>query len=274
MKKNSVQLWLSVGILLGILMLSAAAPLIAPFDPNKIDMAVRLQGPNAVHLLGTDSLGRDMLSRVLYGGRSSTLLAVAATLVSMGIGMIVGVLAGYYSGACDAVLTAVTNVFQGLPGTCIMIAIAGVLGPGLDHMLLALVVTSWAGFSRIVRTETLRVREQPYIEGLRLLGAGTSNILIRHLMPNILPNLIVLFTTRIGRCILSIASLSYLGLGLQPPNPDWSVMISDARLHFRSAPHLIIVPGLCLFLLLFTLNLLGDALRDKLDVRETEVRDW
>lgn len=274
MKKGFFQLWLSVGILIGILLLSVAAPLIAPFDPNKIDMAVRLQAPSAVHFFGTDSLGRDLLSRVLYGGRTSILLAVAATLLSMGIGMIVGVLAGYYSGVCDAVLTAITNIFQGLPGTCIMIAIAGVLGPGLNHMLLALVLTSWVGFSRIVRTETLRVREQPYIEGLRLLGASTPSILIKHLIPNILPNLIVLFTTRIGRCILSIASLSYLGLGLQPPKPDWSVMIGDARLHFRSAPHLIIVPGLCLFFLLFALNLLGDALRDKLDVREREVREW
>lgn len=274
MKKDSFQLWFSVVILACILLISAAAPLIAPFDPNKIHMSLRLQGPSSAHLFGTDSLGRDMLSRVLYGGRVSMLLAIGATILSMGTGMIIGVISGYFSGVCDAVLTTATNIFQGLPGTCVMIAIAGVLGPGLDHILLALVLTSWASFSRIVRTETLRVREQSYIKGLRLLGADTPVILIKHLVPNIMPNLIVLFTTRIGRCILSIASLSYLGLGLQPPNPDWSVMISDARLHFRSAPHLIIVPGMCLFLLLFALNLLGDALRDKLDVREMEVREW
>ena len=135
------------------------------------------------------------------------------------------------------------------------------------------VITSWAGFSRVVRTETLRIREQSYMEGLRSLGAGHGRLLLRHVVPNLLPNIVVLFTTRVGRCVLSIASLSYLGLGLQTKMPDWSVMISDARLNYRSASHLIIVPGVCIFLLLLAINLLGDALRDQLDVRDREVKE-
>ena len=154
-----------------------------------------------------------------------------------------------------------------------MVAIAGILGPGIPNLLLALFFTSWAGFSRIVRTETLRIREEPYIEGLRSLGARSACILWKHIFPNMFTNIIVLFTTRVGRCVLSIASLSYLGLGIRPPAPDWSVMISDARLDYRSAPHLILIPGLCIFLLLLALNLLGDALRDQFDVRSREVKN-
>lgn len=246
-------------VLLGtILLLTLLAPWLAPYDPNRTDMRVRLQGPSPAHPLGTDALGRDMLSRVLYGGRASILAAVAATTLSMALGMTAGVIGGWFGGRTDWGLTILANIFQGLPGTCLMIAIAGVLGPGMGNLLLALVLTSWAGFSRIVRTETLRLREAEYILGSRALGAGHLRMLARHMIPNLLPGVIPLFTTRVGRCVLSISSLSYLGLGIRPPTPDWSVMISDARLYYRSAPHLILVPGACIFLLLLGINLLGD----------------
>lgn len=273
MKKYSPQLIAALVLLGGILLCSLLAPVLAPYDPTAIDMSVSLQGPSPSHWLGTDALGHDMLSQALYGGRSCILLALAATVLSMAFGLLVGVLAGWFGGWLDWLLTICANIFQGLPGTCLMIAIAGVLGPGVSHLILALVLTSWAGFSRIVRTETMRIREQSYIEGLRALGAGPMRLLTRHVIPNLLPNVVVLFTTRVGRCVLSIASLSYLGLGIRPPTPDWSVMINDARLHYRSAPHLIIVPGVCIILLLLGINLLGDALRDCLDVRDQEVRE-
>ncbi len=273
MKNSRMRLFIAAALLGVILLSNLLAPWIAPCDPNEANMRVRLQGPSPEHPLGTDSLGRDMLSRVLYGGRSSMLVALAATALSMALGMLLGVLGGYYGGMLDWCITAVANIFQGLPGTCLMIAIVGVLGPGIPNLLLALVLTSWAGFSRIVRTETLRIREEAYIEGMRALGAGNGRLLWRHIVPNMMANIIVLFTTRVGRCVLSIASLSYLGLGIKPPTPDWSVMISDARLNYRSAPHLIIVPGLCIFLLLLSINMLGDALRDLLDVRSQEVKE-
>lgn len=273
MKNTRMRLFIAAALLGVILLSNLLAPWIAPCDPNEADMRVRLHGPSLEHPLGTDSLGRDMLSRVLYGGRSSMLVALAATVLSMALGMLLGVLSGYYGGMLDWCITAVANIFQGLPGTCLMIAIVGVLGPGIPNLLLALVLTSWAGFSRIVRTETLRIREEAYIEGMQALGAGNGRLLWRHIVPNMMANIIVLFTTRVSRCVLSIASLSYLGLGIKPPTPDWSVMISDARLNYRSAPHLIIVPGLCIFLLLFSINMLGDALRDLFDVRSQEVKE-
>ena len=272
MKKN-VRLILSLALLSVILLSGIFAPWIAPYDPNETNMRVRLQGPSMEHPLGTDSLGRDMLSRVLYGGRASILIALAATVLSMAFGMLLGVLGGYFGGVLDWSITAVANIFQGLPGTCLMIAIVGVLGTGVPNLLLALVLTNWAGFSRIVRTETLRIREEAYIEGMRALGAGSGRLIWRHIVPNMMSNIVVLFTTRVGRCVLSIAALSYLGLGIKPPTPDWSVMISDARMNYRSAPHLIIVPGLCIFLLLFSINMLGDALRDRLDVGSQEVKE-
>lgn len=273
MKRKNGRLLAAVTLLALIVLLSIFAPVLAPYDPTEIHIKDKLKGPCAAYPLGTDSLGRDMLSRALYGGRSSILLALAATTLSMLFGMLLGVLGGYFGGAVDWLITALANIFQGLPGTCLMIAIAGILGPSVQHLLLALVLTSWAGFSRIVRTETLRLREEPFMEGLRALGAGPWRLIGRHVIPNLLPNIVVLFTTRVGRCVLSIAAMSFLGLGLRPPTPDWSVMISDARLNYRSAPHLIVVPGLCIFLLLLAINLLGDALRDRLDVRGQEVRD-
>lgn len=271
-RRISPQLAVAIALLAVILLSNLLAPVIAPYDPNAIDMAARLEGPSAAHWLGTDTLGRDMLSRVLYGGRSSILLALAATVLSMTLGLILGTLAGYFGGRVILPSQPAPISFKGLAGTCLMIAIAGLWGPGIGNLLIALVVTSWAGFSRVVRTETLRIREQSYMEGLRSLGAGHGRLLLRHVLPNLLPNIVVLFTTRVGRCVLSIASLSYLGLGLRPEMPDWSVMISDARLNYRSAPHLIIVPGVCIFLLLLAINLLGDALRDRLDVRDQEVK--
>lgn len=274
MKKYSPKLIFSVSLLLLIFLLSLFAPLIAPYDPNAIDMNAKLQGISPAHLLGTDALGRDMLSRVLYGGRTSILLALAATVLSMSFGFLIGVIGGYFGGVADTILTAIANIFQGIPGTCLMVAIAGILGPGIPNLLFALFITSWTGFSRIVRTETLHVREEAFVEGLRSLGAGAGRILWKHIVPNVISNTVVLFTTRVGRCVLSITSLSYLGLGIRPPAPDWSVMISDARLDYRSAPHLIIVPGVCIFLLLLSLNLLGDALRERLDVRSREVKNF
>lgn len=256
-----------------IIFASVCAPFLAPYPPNATDMSVRLQGPSWSHPLGTDALGRDMLSRVLYGGRTSMLLALTATVLSMSCGMILGIVAGYYGGPVDWLTTVLANIFQGLPSTSFMIAIAGALGPSIQSLLLALVLTSWAGFSRVVRTEVLRQREESYIEGMRCLGSGDLRLITRHILPNIMNNMLILFTTRVGRSVLVIASLSFLGLGVQPPTPDWSVMINDARLHYRSAPHLLLVPGMCIFLLVLSINMLGDVLRDRFDVRHEEVRE-
>lgn len=254
--------------LLGLLLAgSLLAPVLAPYPPTQINMAERLQGISAAHPLGTDTLGRDLLSRVLYGGRVSVLIAAAATALSMLLGLAVGLIAGYLGGWADGVITWFTSIFQGLPSTSVMIALAAILDPGVSSLLLALVLTSWASFSRVVRSSVLRLREEAYVEGARCLGAGRLRIITRYLLPNLLPEIAVLFTTRVGGVVLSVASLSFLGLGIQPPTPDWGVMISEARTSFRTAPMLILAPGACLIILSFGINYLGEVLRAHFDIR-------
>lgn len=273
-QKQNLKLAIVGGILLAIVLMTIFAPWLAPYDPFQIDMTNRLADPSPAHPLGTDALGRDVLSRVIYGGRASLLLAVAATCCSMAVGLAVGVAAGYCGGAVDVVITGISNVFQGLPGMVLMIALVGVLEPGTQSILLALVLTSWVGFSRLVRGEVLKVKEELYIEGMRCLGAGHLRIVLRHVLPNIRTNIIILFTTRVGRVVLSVAGLSYLGMGIQPPTPDWGEMISgSARRYFRTAPHLLWAPGLCIILLTLSINLLGDLLRDRLDVKQDSVKE-
>ena len=259
-------------IVLACIVLSGIfAPQLAPMNPFEPNMAIRLQGPTAAHLLGTDALGRDLLSRMLYGGRSALLLSLVSTVLALGIGTVVGVLAGYFGGRVDDVLTTVSNVFQGIPGISFMVAVAGFVGPGVTGLLLALVVGSWAGFSRIVRAEVMQRAAEPYVEHLRVLGCGNGRVILRHIMPALGGTLLVLGTLRLGRGVLAIAGLSFLGLGVQPPTPDWSTMISDAMLYYRQAPHLIIVPGAAIVLLVSSLNMVGQLLRRRFDVRQ-EVR--
>ena len=201
------------------------------------------------------------------------MLVLLASVISMIIGILLGMIAGYFGGICDYILTVFTNIFQGLPGISMMVAIAGILGPSFHSLMLGLILTSWTGFSRIVRTETLKYREENFVEALQILGAGKIRILFQHILPNMLGNTIVLLTTRIGRNLLSIAGMSYLGLGIQPPTPDWSVMINDARVSFRSAPHLILVPGICIVFVVFSIQLIGDFLRDWMDRQNREASE-
>ena len=273
-RKQNIKLAVVCTILLLIVLMTVLAPWLAPYSPTRIDMGNRLADPCWAHPLGTDALGRDVLSRIIYGGRASLLLAVAATCCSMGVGLVAGVAAGYCEGAVDAVITGVSNIFQGLPGMVMMIALVGILGSNTRSIVLALVITSWVGCSRLVRGEVLKVKNEMYIEGMRCLGAGHLRIILRHVLPNIRTNIIILFTTRVGRVVLSVAGLSYLGLGIQPPTPDWGEMISgSARRYFRSAPHLLWAPGLCIILLTMSINILGDLLRDRLDVKQDSVKE-
>ena len=258
-------------VLAGMILSGIFAPQIAPMNPFEPDMAIRLQPPSAAHLLGTDALGRDLLSRMLYGGRSALLLSLVSTVLALGIGTLVGVLAGYFGGRTDDVLTMVSNVFQGIPGISFMVAVAGFVGPGVTGLLLALVVGSWAGFSRIVRAEVMRLAAEPYVEHLRVLGCGDGRMILHHILPALGGTLLVLGSLRLGRGVLAIAGLSFLGLGVQPPTPDRSTMISDAMLYYRQAPHLIIVPGAALVLLVGALNTVGQMLCRRFDIHQ-EVR--
>ncbi|WP_432408990.1 ABC transporter permease [Wukongibacter sp. M2B1] len=253
------------GILIIILLVSLLAPFIAPYNPIEIDMKNRLSKPSFKHLLGTDSLGRDVFSRLIYGGRTSILLSVIASVITMLLGLVLGIIAGYFGGKLDNFIQILVNIFQALPSISFMIALIGIMGPGIKSILISVVLTSWANFSRIVRGEVLKIREENYIEGAKALGCNNLHIVIHHVIPNIIGPFIVLFTTRIGKVILSIAGLSFLGLGLQPPTPDWGVMISDAKTYYLSNPVLIIAPGMCIMILSLSINLIGDGIRDYLD---------
>lgn len=274
MKKSNLQFYCAASVLLLIIGASILVPLLVTHNPFEPDMANRLQPPSWQHFFGTDALGRDMFSRILYGGRASILLSLASAILSLGVGLVIGLFYGFYGGKLDMLCTVASNIFQGIPGSCFMIAIAGIFGPSIKSLVLALVITSWAGFSRIVRAEVMQLKEEPFIEGLRCLGCSDSRLLLHHIIPNIVNKLLILFTIRVGRGILSIAGLSFLGLGVQPPTPDWSVMVSDAVLYYRSSPHLILIPGACIFFLIYAINNLGEFMRDKLDVRFNEVRKW
>lgn len=271
---KKIQLYFAFFVLAFIILGSIFAPFLVTHNPFEPDMANRLQGPCWQHLFGTDALGRDMFSRILYGGRASMLLTLVSSLLALVVGVSIGIMSGFYGGKLDMLFTVLSNIFQGIPGSCFMIAVAGILGPSIHSLVLALVLTSWAGFSRIVRAEVLQLLGEPFIEGLRCLGCSDWRIIVHHLLPNIANKLLVLVTIRLGRGILAIAGLSFLGLGVQPPTPDWSVMINDALMYYRSAPHLIIIPGLFVFLLIYALNIIGEHLRDRLDIQLDEVRKW
>lgn len=259
---------LPVRIAAGILAVMSAgsllAPWIAPQDPFAVDMAARLLPPGPGHILGTDSLGRDFFSRMLLGGRTAMALAFTLPALSLGLGLAAGLAAGYKEGWTDSVITAVTSIFLALPGLTLMIAVAGVMGPGLFTIALALTLTGWAGFSRIIRAEVLRVKQENYVRAAQGMGAGHVHLIRRHILPRLVPVSLVTFTTRVSRAMIVISALSFLGFGPAPPAPDWGGMVREAVFHFRNAPHLILAPGLALLLFTFCVNLIGDALRDRL----------
>ena len=257
-----------------IILGSIFAPYIATHNPFEPNMHVRLQGPSWQHYFGTDALGRDMFSRILFGGRASMLLSLISSSLALSLGVMMGILSGYYGGKVDGFLTIITSIFQGIPSSCFMIAIAGIFGASIYSLVLALVITSWAGFSRIVRSQVMQLVREPFVDGLRCLGCSDFRLLWRHILPNLAHKLMVLFTIRLGRGVLAVAGLSFLGLGVQPPTPDWSVMINDAMLYYRSSPHLIIVPGFFVFALIYSCNVIGEYLRDIFDVKADEVRKW
>ena len=265
MKKSNLQFYCAASVLLLIIGASILAPLLVTHNPFEPDMANRLQPPSWQHFFGTDALGRDMFSRILYGGRASILLSLASAILSLGVGLVIGLFCGFYGGKLDMLCTVASNIFQGIPGSCFMIAIAGIFGPSIKSLVLALVITSWAGFSRIVRAEVMQLKEEPFIEGLRCLGCSDSRLLLHHIIPNIVNKLLILFTIRVGRGILSIAGLSFLGLGVKPPTAEWGSMVAEGREVIRSFWPMSTFPGLAIMLTLFGFNLFGDGLRDALD---------
>jgi len=255
-------------IMLAVLVLTALiGPLVVSYDPLAVNLDSSRQPPGRTHLLGTDNIGRDILSRVVHGARISLSVGIAASLFSLCIGTAFGLVAGYFGGRTDLVLSQVFDIFLAFPSLILAIGISAIMPPGLFSAMLAIALVSWAGFARLVRGMTLSLKEQTYVEASRAIGATTGRVLFRHILPNALPLLLVAGSLRVGGFILLEAALSFLGLGVQPPTPTWGSMISLNRMYINSAPWMVIFPGLAISITVVSFNILGDFLRDKLDPR-------
>jgi len=259
---------------IGVLLLTAfivvglTAPCIAPANPAAINLPHRLEGPSVAHWAGTDELGRDTLSRLLYGARLSLAVSVTVVTISLALGLAVGGLAGYLGGWIDIALTTFAmNTFLALPGILLAIAFAAFLGPGFSNLVLALAVGGWAGYARLVRAQVMAVRDREYVDAARALGAGGLRIFFRHILPNIVQPILVQAAIGMAGVILAEATLSFLGLGIPAPAPSWGSMLNDARLHLFDSPHMVLFPALAVAGAVLGFNFLGDALRDQLDPR-------
>ena len=251
-----------------LVIVAVAAPWLAPYDPVAQNLPARLLAPTAAHWMGTDELGRDILSRIIFGTRVSMLVSVCVVFGAGIIGLAIGAVAGYFGGWLDRFVNIILiNAFLSFPGILLAIAFAAFLGPGLDKVILALVVTGWAGYARLARAQILQAKEMEYVLAARSLGASHARILVRHLLPNILQPILVQATIAMAGAILAESTLSFLGVGVLAPMPSWGAMLNDARGHLFDAPHLVIFPALAVMTAVLAFNLLGDALRDWLDPR-------
>jgi len=258
-----------VGGIIVILFVATAilAPWLSPYHPNEGDLTKRLKAPDREHLLGTDPLGRDVLSRVIYGARISLQIQIVAVVIAMFVGTILGMVGGYYGGTFDNLIMRLMDILLAFPGIFLAIAIIAVLGPGLTNLMLAAGIYSIPQFARIVRGSVLSLKEKEFVEAARAVGEKDFNILFRYLLPNSMAPIIVQTTLRMATVLLTASGLSFLGLGVQPPTPEWGAMLSNARAYLITAPHVATVPGLAIMLVVMGFNLFGDGLRDSLDPR-------
>jgi peptide/nickel transport system permease protein len=258
-------------IRVGFVIVSIAAlaaligPALSPYDPSAQELVRRLEAPSLAHPFGLDELGRDILARLLAGARISLLVGLAVVSVSSTVGMLMGSIAGYFGGYVDDAISRVVDVLMAFPGILLAIALVAVLGPSLTNVVLALSVIGWVGYARLVRGQALRARELDFVQAARALGAGSTRIVLRHVLPTALPAVVVQATLGMAGAIIAEASLSFLGLGVQPPTPSWGTMLDAGRAHLFDAPHLTIFPGLAIALLVLGFNFLGDGLRDRVD---------
>jgi peptide/nickel transport system permease protein len=259
---------LGLGILLLVTVVALLARFVAPYDPAALDPTANLAPPSRDHWLGTDNLGRDTFSRLVYGSRWTL---GAASLAAVGIvilGVTIGMLAGYFGGLIDDLLMRLVDVLLAFPSIVLALAIVGMLGPSLTNVLIGMVAVWWVDYARVVRGMTLRVVQHDYVLSAHCCGCGNLRTILHHILPNVIPSVIVLATLELGSLILAISGLSFLGLGAQPPTPEWGTMLNDGRAFFLIAPQLMMYPGIAITLVVLGCNLLGDGLRDALDPRQ------
>lgn len=249
-----------------VTLIAVFAPLVAPFDPTAQTFK-RLLEPSAVNLMGTDELGRDVFSRIVYGSRISLYVGIIAVSLALGLGATTGILAGYFGGWFDNTIMRLVDIMFAFPGLVLAIVIAGLLGPSITNAMIAIGIIYAPAYARVARGSVLSVKEELYMEAARLVGGRTPHIIIRHVLPNIMVPLIILTTLSMSTAILTEAALSFLGLGTQPPNPSWGMMLSTGRKYMEIAPWMTVFPGLAIMLAVLGFNFLGDGLRDALDPR-------
>jgi peptide/nickel transport system permease protein len=255
------------GLALIVVLVTSAllAPWVAPYDPAKMDVRARLQGPSLKHVFGTDNFGRDIFSRIVYAGRISLVIGFVAVGIGAVFGGMTGAISGYYGRGLDSLLMRAMDVLLSIPQIILAIAIVGAMGASLLNLMIAVGISVLPRYARLVRASAMSLRDLEFIEAARAAGAGDLRIIVQNIIPNCMAPLIVLSTLGVAQAILSAATLSFLGLGIQPPTPEWGSMLSDGRQFLRNAPHITIFPGLAIVVVVMALNMLGDGLRDALD---------
>ena len=257
----------TAGLVLTLLLVIAAlaAPLLAPHDPNVQDTGRRLEAPSNDHPLGLDDLGRDVLSRIVFGARVSLRVGFSVVILASLVGVTLGAISGYFGGAIDVMVMRLCDILLAFPGILLAIALVAVLGPSLNNVILALATIGWVGYARLVRGQVLKVREMEFVTAAKALGAKSPRVIVKHVLPNVINPVIVMATLGLAGAILSEAALSFLGLGVQPPTPSWGAMLTAGRRYLGLANHLAIFPGAAIMLAVMGLNFLGDGLIDALD---------
>ena len=250
---------------LALIFIALAAPLLAPFDPDHQDTIRRLEPPSKDHPLGLDDLGRDVLSRIVWGARVSLRVGFSVVILTSLIGVTLGAISGYFGGIVDTLIMRVTDILMAFPGILLAIALVAVLGPNLNNVILALATIGWVSYARLVRGQVLKVREMEYVTAARALGARSPRVIALHVLPNVINPVIVMATLGLAGATLAEAALSFLGLGVQPPTPSWGAMLTSGRRYLGLANHLAIYPGIAIMLAVMGLNFLGDGLIDALD---------
>ncbi|MBD2090197.1 ABC transporter permease subunit [Microcoleus sp. FACHB-1515] len=262
--------WIGIGIIACVALAAIFAPWIAPNDPLQVDLLRKLQSPSPAFPLGTDHLGRCILSRLIYGARISLSVAVAAMILGVTLGMLAGMTAGYFGGRVDALLMRLCDILLAFPQLILSLAIVGILGAGTFNIILALATAQWAWYARIMRGKVLRIKESNFVKAAIVSGTRSVPLMLKHVLPHAISEVIVLASLDLGVTILQISGLSFLGLGIQPPTPEWGAMINDGREFFRREPGVMLYPGMMIFITVLAFNLVGDALRDALDPRSSQ----
>jgi peptide/nickel transport system permease protein len=259
---------IGLGIVVMIVVMALMAQWIAPYDPNKTNLRLRGASPTLAHPFGNDDIGRDILSRIMYGARIALLVGITSTTIAVSIGVVVGSTAGYFGGWVDFVLSRLIDTLMAFPILALLLTLSALLGPSLRNVIIIVGVTFWASYARVIRAEVLSLRERDYVLAARASGASDGRVIMRHIVPNAIGPVIILASLAVGGVIIFESALSFLGMGISRPTPSWGTMLSDGREHIRNYPHIAIAPGMAIALTVLAFNLIGDGLRDALDPRE------